>query len=115
MCVILVKEKETKIEQTIKVLTELENNLEETETKVAKMKTDLVALAKKEGEKSRIEIKTSITKIAEKKLKIAKTSSEKESTKIMEKNKKDLNRLKEDIDTHFEDAVKIVIKTASEE
>ena len=115
MCGILVKEKETKIEQTIKVLTELEDNLEETETKLAKMKTDLVALAKKEGEKSRVETKTLTTKIAEKKLKIAKTSSEKESNKIMEKNKKDLNRLKEVIDTHFEEAVKVVIKAASEE
>ena len=33
----------------------------------------------------------------------------------MEKNKKDLKRLKDGIDTHFEEAVKIVIKAASEE
>ncbi len=111
----MVKEKETKIEQTIKVLSELEGNLEETETKLSKMKVDLIALAKKEGEKSKIETRTLTTKIVEKKFQIAKTTSEKEAKKVMEKNKKDLKRLKDGIDTHFEEAVKIVIKAASEE
>ena len=42
------------------------------------MKVDLIALAKKEGEKSKIETRTLTTKIVEKKFQIAKTTSEKD-------------------------------------
>ena len=102
----------SKVEGIIKTLSELEENIDSLNEKVADMKKKLHARAETEIEKLHEKVAEMATKEAELMISKAKEAAKQEAAKIESDGQKSLAEIKAKIDLEFDEAVEYVVSYA---
>jgi V/A-type H+-transporting ATPase subunit G/H len=101
----------TKVDGIIKILSNLESDIDSLNEKLADMKKQLNSTAQKEIERLMEETKNMATKEAERLISESKTRAESESAKILQKGEENLVEIQQNIDVNFDSAVKDAVLT----